>query len=559
MTALIDREEWAWLLEPDADAFLDLLDRLPEADRDHALYVRCRYDLALFSAVFFTDRLPLPFSQFHKATLEREKVSWRERKKPQRIADAAPRGNAKSTLVTFCSLIHDAVYGLEAYTGLISTTFDLSEKLTSDLHEAFLDDDLYADLHRVYGPFTVKGTKTDFRVRASGLSDYASYKAFSFGGSIRGTKDARGRRLTKIVIDDGEHPSKVRSPVQREKTWGYLTKDILKAGDTCTIARVVGTVLHPDAMLSRLLGATLEGMPGWTAKRWQAVISWPTDTKRWARCKQLWADLTDPDREETALSYYHRHREAMDAGVEVLWPEKEPIYELMVMLWTDGEASFYSEKQNIAVDPARQVFWPDKWARCSFDGETITTSKGRKVLLSSCKVAVWLDPRASEQTEKNDYAALTLAAEDRFGIKYLLKTSLQRIATLGQLHLMWAAFGMIGSRGLYGYEDNGFALLIGTIFNAQRQAKREAGESWNLLLTGHTSTSNKNDRIATMAPKMGLGWIEVADDMDPIAIEQAREFPTGTHDDGPDSWERAIWLLEGGGSATFDGNAKFNG
>lgn len=558
MTRDIDAAAWAWLIEPDTAGFLDILDALPAARRDDALYVRCRYDLGLFCAVFFGARLPLPFSRFHQSTLRRVKTTWRDRPRPQRIADAAPRGNAKSTLESFCSLAHDAVYALEAYVGIISTTFSLSEDLVADLHEVFTDADTYADLHRVYGPIHATGSKTDFRVSVGIGEGRTRFKAFSFGGSIRGTKDA-GVRPTKIVIDDGEHPDRVRSPTQREKLWNYLTKDILKAGDTGTIFRVIGTVLHPDSMLSRILGPTGEGAPGWQARRWQAVEAWPDRMDLWDRCKRLWADLSDPDREDTARDYYRRHRAEMDRGARVLWPEKEPLYDLMLMLWTDGEASFYSEKQNVATDPARQVFWPERWARCSFDGEVITSSKGRRVHLKSCRVAVWLDPRASEETERNDYAAVTLAAEDRLGYKYLLKTDLRRVGTLGQLDLMWAAFGIIGPAGLYGYEDNGFARLIGTILDDQRKSRRAAGRVWNLPLIGHASTENKNTRMSRLAPLFDLGWIEVAEDMEPIAIEQAREIPTGTHDDGPDSWERAIWLLEGGGSATFDGAASFGG
>lgn len=552
----IDPVEWAWLLELDTDGFFELLEQLPDEEWDSCLYVRCRYDLALFSAVFFSNRLPLPFSKFHRSTLEKAKSAWTNREKESRTVNAAPRSNAKSTLISFCSLVHDAVYGLERYTGIISTTFDLSQDLVADVYSVFTSREKYADLHRVYGPLRAVGGKTDFEAYAGPY--YMRFKAFSFGGSIRGTK-FDGIRLTKLVVDDGEHPDKVRSPTQRQKLWSYLTKDVLKAGDRFTKFEVVGTVLHPSAMLPTLLGVTGKGAPGWKGQRWQAVESWPERMDLWERCKRLWADLTDPDREETARGYYERHKAEMGRGAQVLWPEKEPLYDLMVMLWTDGEASFYSEKQNVATDPARQVFWPEKWARCTFDGEVITTSKGRKVRLNSCKVAVWLDPRSSEETERNDYASCTLAAQDQFGYIYLLRTSMQRVDTLGQLSVLWSIFSIIGPRGMYGYEDNGFARLIGTIFDDQRRARRDAGKVWNMPLMGHTSTENKNVRMSRLAPMFDLGHIEVAEDMDPVAIEQAREIPTGTHDDGPDSWERAIWLLEGGGSAKFDGDAKFNG
>ena len=85
--------------------------------------------------------------------------------------------------------------------------------------------------------------------------------AFSFGGSVRGEKHA-GVRFTKILIDDGAHPERVRSPEQRRKTWAFLSQDILKAGRRGSVYRVIGTVLHPDSMLNRLLDD-----PGWQATR----------------------------------------------------------------------------------------------------------------------------------------------------------------------------------------------------------------------------------------------------------------------------------------------------
>lgn len=536
-----------WLRWP-VDRFLDALEGLTEEEVGDALYLRCRNDLGLFGALYCGERLPLPYNAFHLDVISREKRKWEEREQIQRVADAAPRGNAKSTLESYISLIHDAVYGLEIFVGVISTTYDLSEDLVSDLHAAFTQRDQHEDLHAAYGPFRVVGGKTDFTVHVPGQDPRGTrFSAYSFGGSIRGSKHA-GVRFSKIVIDDGEHPEKVRSPTQRGKTWDYLTKDILKAGDRFTVYRVVGTVLHPDSMLSRLLSNGPGGL-GWRSTRWQSVIQWPTNADLWRECRELWSDLTDPHREDTARRYYLRNRAAMDAGASVLWPQKESLYDLQLMLWTDGAASFNSEKQNEATDPERQIFYPERWRRCTFDGVTITTSTGRPVHLSTCEIAVWLDPRASEQASRRDFSALAVAARDSHGYVYLLSVDMRRDDVNGQIGRLWAAYDVYTGRARYGYEDNGFQVLMGAEFERIREERQREGRSYACHLQGHTSTKNKIDRIASLAPRLDNGWIEVVDTIPADVVEQFRQIPTGAHDDGPDAAERAIWLVDGGGAA----------
>lgn len=548
MSALPD--ELLWVTDSSPEVFLDTLELLDDDAQDDALHIRCRDDLALFGAAFFGERLPLPYNAFHRAVLATPKVAWTERTRPVRLADAAPRGNAKSTIESYISLIHDAVYGLEIFVGLISTTYDLSEDLVSDLHSAVTQPELHPDLHRVYGPFIVVGGKTDFVVYVPDQDARGCrFAAFSFGGSIRGSKHA-GVRFSKVVIDDGEHPEKVRSPAQRHKTWDYLVKDVLKAGDRFSIFRIVGTVLHPDSMLNRVIGhAGGEHGLGWTGRRWQAVLSWPERADLWLQCRELWADLTDPDREDTARRFYARRRAEMDRGAQVLWAEKESLFELHVMLWTDGAASFNSEKQNIATDPARQVFYPERWRRCRFDGAQITTSKGRRVHIQQCKVAVWLDPRSSEQVEKNDYAAVAAVAKDPHGYIYVLSCDMRRDGTDAQLARVWAQYDMFHNRAQYGYEDNGFQVMMGRRFTDLRRERERKGLASACSLIGHTSTSNKYDRISSLAPRFDVGHIEVEEGVPQPVLEQFRQVPTGTHDDGPDAVERAIWLVDGGGVA----------
>lgn len=527
--------------------FLAKVREAPEQYRQPLIRRRCRSDVLLFAATYCNERLDLPFSRFHRDVLGRSKKRWEDRTTPIRYVDAAPRGSAKSTLISYVSVLHDIVYGIESFVCMISTTYQLSEDLVSDVWTALSQAELHPLLHSQFGPFKVIGSRTDFTVFAPGLDRRGCrVAAFSFGGSIRGVKHA-GIRPTKIVIDDGENSERVRSPTQRAKTWDYLTKDILKAGDRFSLYQVIGTVLHADSMLSRLLGEHSTGSPGWSGARYQAVERWPTDAAIWQRCRDLWSDLTDEDREQTARGYFERNRDKMTAGSAVLWRQKESIFDLHLLLWSDGEASFYSEKQNVAVDPTRQIFYPDKWRRFKIDGKTITTHDGRKVDLNTCRIAVWLDPRASRETERNDYAAIAVVARDDLGYHYVITVDMRRDPVSGQLDRLWSFFGLHGHRASYGYEDNGFAAVIGDLLERQRDDRQKDGQAWDLVVEGHASTGNKNDRIMRLAPRIDLGWIQFNEAIPRDVVEQMRQFPTASHDDGPDAIERAIWFLEGGG------------
>lgn len=540
---------YGWVLDAPMADFLAQLEEHEEVS-DDLLWIRCETDRELFAVLVLGDRIEDPFSALHRDLLTRPKVHWRQRRRIRRTVDAAPRGAAKSTIVAFAEVLHDIVYGYEAYIAVLSNSFPLAEDLVKDVARAIQSPEQFEDLHRIYGPFGVKGGETDFVATVPGQDRRGCrVAAFSFGGQIRGTKHI-GIRPTKVIGDDTEHPDAVRSPTQRQKHWSYLVKDVLKVGDRRTVYQVVGTVLHPESTLSRLLKT-----PGWQATRWKSVISWPARTDLWEFCKSLWADLTDPDREETARRYYERNRDDMDRGAEVLWPEHEPLFDLYEQLWADGAAAFFSEKQNAAVDPDRQVFDVDRFRRCRWNGQTITTSTGRRVSLADCRLAWWLDPRAIEEVKRGDYAGAALVAQEQLphgvGYTFVLEGLLERAGTEAQLAWAWMMFDRYGpgTNIAYGYEDNGFQKLISKLLGHNIEARRRAGCSWALNLQGFTSTTNKLNRIGSLAPRAALGWIEFAEGLPAEMIEQFRQIPTGAHDDGPDAIERAIWLVESGGTA----------
>lgn len=536
-----------WVYDLKTAEFLKKIERESEDLWLDYLWLRCRVDVALFCSICLPDRLEEPFSALHWHFLERAKPSWRDRSETRRLADAAPRGAAKSTIESYAQILHDVVYGIEAFIGIISTTYPLAEGLVSDLFQTLKTPELHPDLHELYGPIRIEGSRTDFVAYAEGQDAQGTrISAFSFGGSVRGEKHS-GVRFTKILIDDGEHPERVRSPEQRRKTWAFLSQDILKAGRRGSVYRVIGTVLHPDSMLNRLLDD-----PGWQATRWKSVISWPRDMRQWDRCRRLWGDLSDPDRESTARQFYERHRAKMDDGAEVLWPEHESLYELMMLRWAEGEAAFSYEKQNEPVDPALQVFEPTRFERCRFASNWVETVDGRRIALNDLELSCWLDPRASREITRGDYAAIALVGRDEHGYFYVLRVSMARDSAARQIDRLWEIYDLVGPRCRYAYEDNGFQSLLEIPLEQARQERVRAGRSATMAVEGYTSTTNKMNRIMSLAPRIANGWIQFAEDLPPELMDQFRSIPTGSHDDGPDAVERAIWVLDGGNQAIVE-------
>ena len=505
-------------------------------EEDHALRLYLRHDLAAFTVLLAGELLTAPFNRMHREIMARPKAHWRQRAHTRKVVDAAPRGGAKTLIAAWADVLHDIAYDLEAYICMLSTSYDLAEDSVKAVRAVLVNPEDHPHFHHLYGPFRVEGGATDFVVHAPRRAARGlRVKAFSLGGQIRGTKH-QGIRPTKVIMDDMDHPTHVRSPLWRETRWAFLTKDVAKVGQRGSTFRMLGTVLHPDSLLARALAS-----PGWHATRWQAVIEWPVRMDLWKECERIWANLRDPDREEAAHRFYLEHRVAMDAGAVVLWPEHESLWELMVQRWSDGIAAFESEKQNNPHDPERQVFDIDSYARCRVEGRRIHAADGRSVSLRECVVGVWLDPAVGQQ-QGHDYSCVATVARDPDGYRYVIGAQLRKEAPSRQRGRVWAHFERHGPRARYGVENNGFAVLFDEGFHRERQDRQKAGLPHALVVRGYPSTQNKEERISRLEPHAALGWLQFAEDLPGEFWAQMRSFPTAAHDDGPDAVERADWL-----------------
>jgi predicted phage terminase large subunit-like protein len=186
---------------------------------------------------------PKPIPPFHKEMWE---MCSSEHKK---VAIAAPRGHAKSTAITHAFILCMVLFREKEFCLLVSDTEGQAVEFLGDIKAELEGNDALKTAFDIKG--LIKSTDTNiicvcndghkFRIQAKGSEQ-----------KVRGIKWL-GKRPDLIVGDDLENDEIVMNPERREKFRRWFMNALLPCGsDTCTF-RVVGTILHMDSMLQRLL------------------------------------------------------------------------------------------------------------------------------------------------------------------------------------------------------------------------------------------------------------------------------------------------------------------
>ena len=526
------------------------LAQLDTSAQNEALRERFRYDRMGLVKWLWGDAYGRPFAEVHREVLSRPKIPWTERIGTQRRwlrALAAPRGFSKTGTVV-ADMAHDALYGFERVIVVLSAEMSLSRNSLKAVR-ALLTSERVTEL---YGEVKVTGG-TDRITVTTADGHVCTYIAKSFGTAIRGLKEGM-IRPTRLVVDDGEHRLLVDNPEMRRKWWAFLNEDVLKVGDTTggLVVDWVGTVLHPDSILSRLLKA-----PGWVARLYAACIKRPERADLWAACGAIWADLSLGDidaRRDAAMAFYEAHRAEMDRGAVMLSEDWISLFAYMEFRWAEGDASVDKELDNNPRSAEDCLFDVDRVRRCRFDGRVIHTSRGTRVELASCKVGIWLDP--SGGGAGSDIPAICVVARDPHGYRYWLEAQATRKRPSEQHEALWATWEAWMARGvkpLVGVDITGTQGNLDESLDRQKDERRRAGRVWQMPLTRHTFTENKNTRIATLEPAIHNGWIEVAEGIAGAALDELRDFRPAistNRDDCLDAAERADWLAAGGGASS---------
>jgi len=306
----------------------------------------------------------------------------------------------------------------------------------------------------------------------------------------------------------------------------------MKAGSAITNVLVAGTLVHRDCLVGRLAH-----QPTWVKKTFQSLIRYPNNMHLWEEWKDvlfshsLLADLTSDkpiSPTEAAKAFYEAHKESMDEGAEVLWPEKESLYDLM-LLWAEDKVSFESEKQNRPIDPSSvewgdeyfdyEGFWFDEWLPAN--EYTVST--------------LGLDPSKGRDAKKSDYSAYILLRRDKDGWLWV-KADIRRRPTEEIVDDGLALIREFPGIDALICEATMFQHLFEEIFAAHGKQ-----QSTDAPFIARDSNIPKIVRIRTLGPYLRRKKIRFhRDPMTQLLVEQLRDFPNGDHDDGPDALEMAL-------------------
>lgn len=517
-----------------------------ERDRKNLVYLRCATDKKLFALRYFPHYCALEFNPLHIDLMGSDSYG----QGGIRLARAAPRGYAKSTVTALIEPIHDVCYGLESFIVIFSNTEDQANQKLRDIRtEVLTNDKLIAD----YGiRFPSKRiAETSYVVQCGNHT--CKFEGYGSGAEVRGIRFGASRP-TKIILDDVEHSEEVLNEAIRVKYEDWMFQVVSKLGTTDTNIKVIGTILHPESLL-----ANLTKNAAYDAKVYKAIISWSERQDLWDKWQKIYTNLDDPNRVTESTRFYEQNKDEMLKGTEVLWPEKESYFQLMKELIETGRRAFFKEKQNEPIGGVEALFEKIHWYRETSEGFLIEeTNKLIPWSELKDKNGRWLsaygtlDPATGQTKAKpgklGDYASLLTGITNVLpGREYRLRLFVHSDWTkrAGPSTQMSRVFELNEEYDYqkFGVETNLYRDLMQPNLEAERKVwEAKLKKPVSVPFYDIENVDNKEKRIYTLEPKVTHGWILFNRALSQTFMRQIEAFPHADHDDGPDSLEM-LWGL----------------
>lgn len=478
-------------------------------------------DMEYALRAYFPHYFYRPFSGFHLEQIEQLKALLK-RGGGTFEALAAPRKHAKSTVNTFGFPLYCILYERKHY---IIVGMDTKDQAAEELEKVKLELEenprIHEDFGDLRGPVWNIGSFTTLnRVRVQALGTDTK---------IRGRK-YRQYRPDLIILDDIENDRNVKSEEQRRYLYeDWFLKGVMEAGDKSTDMIVLGTIMHEESVLVKILNN-----PRFRSRIYKAVIEFAERDDLWDEWKQIYTDLSlGDDRFERARAFYEANREEMERGAVVLWPEQKSYYELMETLVSNPKG-FWSEMQNEPRGSDNQLFEP-----VEVDPDDIPP-------LDQLEVYGMCDP-SKGKNKTSDFSAILTGGKAKDGYIYIIEADIKRrppsriITDIINKHLLFPY-------RKFGGEANGFQEVM---LDQLKDKAREQGVYINLVKI--TNTTNKEERIEQLEPMINNGYIRISRRCT-LLLEQLRNYPRGKRD-GPDCLEMLVRLIKMGGGRMSGGTA----
>ncbi len=331
-----------------------------------------------------------------------------------------PRGFAKSTIVTFATVLHQACYGtpIGFYQMVMGKTeadaqtfiFDVRKQLEENPYIKHTFGDLI-DSRR----FTVNKNELH-------LTNNCKIHAVSSTSSVRGKKHL-GKRISAFYLDDIQGLDDVITEQAKQKKMETFQKDILYAGDEAVLRNgkkiksgskflICGTILAPNCFVSKLIkDKTYKSI----VKR--AVLVDDIDAlfsnEHWTRFRDLFYDSKNQYAEIEAKNYYYDHEDEMK--FPVLWEEKWHPIEIALKYFSDP-IGFKQEMMN-----SSEIL---SGGKCFFNIKTMSPAEMEETEFTRTMMTI---DCAVETGVRNDFTSICVGSKGINGHRYIRKGLLMKV------------------------------------------------------------------------------------------------------------------------------------
>jgi len=422
------------------------------------------------------------------------------------VAICAPRGHAKSTTITHCYTLAACLFKERKYVIVVSDTYEQAVLFLQDMKKELIAND---DLIALFGVDRIeKDAENDLIVR---LKDGYRFRITAKGAEqkMRGLK-WDGMRPDLIICDDLENDEVVLNQERREKFRKWFYNALLPARSDRGIVRVVGTILHLDSLLERLMPKD------WDRKLLESgqVIKEPLRSYyNFAKRKHSW--------------YAVRYRAHDEDFSHILWPGKFSKSRLLTIRqgYVDiGNPEGYAQEYlNYPIDESYAYFRKQ---------DLLPMHENDK--LSNKRYYIGVDLAISEKA-RSDYTVFAVGAMDERETLHIVDVVRERCDALAIVDNLFALAKRYNPE-MVTIEGSMIEKSIGPILTSEMQ-RRGVFFPVNTM----NPTKDKETRARSFQARLKAGGVRFDKEADWYSdLEQEMiQFPKSRHDDQVDA---LAWL-----------------
>lgn len=496
---------------------------------------KCATDFQLFATYYFPHIFTAPLCHFHEKTFkDAQKMILNFDGIHNKFVRGAPRGHGKSRIISVVFPLWCICYGYRKNIMLIADTITQSKEYIQTI-KAELEDN--AALRRDFGNLVGEERwREDEIITANDIHVISK----SSGQSLRGSS-YKNIRPEVVILDDLENDENVETETQRQKLYNWFMKVLMPIGNTRTVFMYVGSVLHYESLLFKVL--TDPRFNEWDRVLYKAVNEF-SDSPLWKEWEEIFLDLSNPNASDDAKAFFDKNQKEMMDGVDIMWDGREFeifstqklsyeekmekskalwYYKLMVLKLQDDDA-FNSEYQNNPMTEDSRIF-KEEWIKQNY----YTTLPPMKEIYGAVDLSMG-------KSRRGDTSAIIFLGRGVDNFLYILDSSIERRSPDVIIKDILGFIDKYDGR-LDGFivETNVFQEFFATTLKTMAL---DMGYYVNWIETRSTSVDNKAIRIRSLAPKIKQGFIKFNEGHRSL-ISQLKNFPKD-HDDGPDTLERLV-------------------